>query len=177
MSQFLLLLLFIFFSFCNINKQKKIEEKSEVASIYLKNFQQTKYSSDGNLKLKINAEKSYIFLEKDLTNLYNIHIFQYEKNKLMYEIKGKNATFDNINQEIILKGKVLLKSGNNRSLSSEFLKLDMENDNLYSNTVVKIQSGENIIKGKGLKAKKDLSNFTIFEPFGVIKENSSLLDF
>ena len=168
---------FLFFSACNQNKIVKIKDKKQnLPSIYIENFQQTKYSEEGKLLFRLFAKKSSIFLKDEQTNLNDIHIFQYENEKLIYEIKSEKATFDNLNQMIILEGKVSLKADKNRSIFTEYLRLDMEENNLYSDKKVSIQSGDNIIKGTGLKAKKDLSSFTILNPSGILQENSTFID-
>ena len=69
-----------------------------------------------------------------------------------------------------------LKASKDRSIFTEYLKLDMEENNLYSDKKVSIQSGNSIIQGTGLKAKKDLSAFTILSPSGILEENSNFLE-
>lgn len=121
---------------------------------------------------KLTAGESFTYIgEEDKTILYNLNFDQYEDGKFKNNVKGDRGEINHSEKKLYLSGNIVLKTDDDKTLWAEELEYDLNEKKLYSENKVKILSSGTIIRGKGLRADKNLNKFTILKPEGVSREN------
>ncbi|WCL47908.1 LPS export ABC transporter periplasmic protein LptC [Leptospira sp. GIMC2001] len=172
----ILILFSIFFSlfFTNVNCSKKEIEKIESdkesgSTVALRKFERVYYDDNGVKEWRLIAKESYIFSEEDRTVFYDMQFFQFEEGKITSELESDWGEVNHTTKKLVLKGNIFLITPDKKSLKTEFLNYDLETQELTTDEEVQIYSSGTSIRGMGLRAKKDLNQFTIIRPTAVTR--------
>lgn len=164
------ILLLSVFNYCNRFEAYRVEEEKESgAGLTLRNFQRIQYKNTGIKDWILIANESYIFPEEDKTIFYSMVFYQYEKGKLSSELKSNWGEINHTTKKLELKGNIFLITPDKKSLKTEHLFYNMETEELTTDSEVELYSMGTYIKGKGLRAKRDLGEYTILYPTAVTR--------
>ncbi len=155
---------------CRSENLEKIESDKESGSqIAIRNFVRTKYKPDGSREWKLVAAESYVFPDEDRTVFYNLNFLQYDKGKLSSELKSDWGEINHTTKKLELKGNIFLTTPDRKYLKTDSLSYDLDTEELVTDEDVAIYSSGTFIQGKGLRAKRDLGEFTILRPSAVTR--------
>ncbi|MCB1176706.1 MAG: LPS export ABC transporter periplasmic protein LptC [Leptospiraceae bacterium] len=153
---------------CQKNKAKKVENDKEVGStITLRDFSRDAVDLEGNLKWRLHAKETYYFTKEFRTVMYDVHVEQFEKNKVKANIKADKGEIFQSENLMKVYGNIHLKTSDGKILEAEELLYNTENETIRSDKRVKIISAGTIIRGVGLEADKSLDKYKILKPEAV----------
>lgn len=166
-----LILLFVSNIFhCKKEDVERIESDKESGSqVALRTFTRIQYSNEGDMEWKLNAKESYVFSEEDRTVFYNMKFFQYEDGKMSSEVESDWGEINHTSKKLELKGNIFLTTPDKKTLKTEYLIYDIETEELTTDEEVAIYSSGTFIRGKGLRAQRDLNQFTILKPSAITR--------
>jgi LPS export ABC transporter protein LptC len=161
-------------SFILIGCQKEVAERIESDKesgnqVALRNFSRMNYKENGILEWKLVARESYVYTKEDRTVLYNLHFIQFEDKKVTSELKSDWGEVNHTTKLLLLKGNIHLTTPDNKSLQTDELSYNLETEELVSDSDVSVYSSGTSIRGRGLRAKRDLNQFTILKPAAITR--------
>lgn len=153
---------------CQDQPVERIESDKESGSqIALRNYTRSKYTNDGVLEWVLNAKESYVFPAEDRTVLYELKFLQYDGGKLSSELESNWGEINHTTKLLELKGKIHLVTPDRKSLKTEYLHYNLETQEVSTDEEVLIYSSGTSIRGMGLRAKRDLNQYTILKPTAI----------
>lgn len=120
------------------------------------------------IKVKMTAPLLYEFANEDMEFPKGLYIeFYTEEGKLESTLKANHAFFFKDKKLWRGRGKVEVKNmEKNEQLNTEELFWKQTEETIYTEEFVTIRQQGDVIYGKGLDAKQDLSDYTITHPTG-----------
>lgn len=153
---------------CKKDEVERIESDLESGSqVALRHFTRTTYKEDGTMEWKLIARQSYTFAEEDRTIFYDMKFFQYEKGKVTSELTSDWGEINHTTRLLVLKGNIFLVTPDRKSLKANVLDYNLDTEELSSEGDVSIYTSGTSIQGKGLRAKRDLNQYTIIKPTAI----------
>lgn len=155
---------------CGEEEVEKIESDKESGSqVALRTFTRVKYTEDGSIEWKLIAKESYVFSEEDRTVFYDMNFFQYDDGKVTSELESDWGEINHTSKKLELKGNIYLVTPDKKTLKTEYLIYDIDTEELTTDEEVSIYSSGTFIRGMGLRAKRDLNQFTIIKPSAITR--------
>ena len=150
----------------NINHFISLEE-SPVEELFHSEIQ---YTENGLLKVRVFSKKMHRYVnDEDKVELYGgVHFDFYKldgKNEKSV-LKSEKAIINNTTNIMMALNKVVLKSSDNKTLQTEQLIWDKNQDLIYTDHEVKIQTDDEIISGFGFKSTPDFKDYEITKAKG-----------
>lgn len=143
--------------------------------ISIRSFTRTNYKADGTLDWNLEANESYIYPKENKTIVYGFHFTQFENGNYKSRLSGNRGEINHQEKSVLIQGAVELLTNDNKTLTTEELVYNIETKTLVSDAEVIIQTEGTRIKGKGLRADKELNKFTILKPSAVTVGGSNPL--
>ncbi|MCE9500769.1 MAG: LPS export ABC transporter periplasmic protein LptC [Leptospira sp.] len=155
---------------CTQKKSMKIENERESGStISIRNFRRNAFDDKGTLLWKLKSEESFVYLLENKTIFYNILFDQYENGRLKTSVTGDRGEVNHTTKKLTLKGNIVLKSENSKTLSTDELLYDLDGKKLTTDSSVIVSGNGTVIRGIGLRADKDLNKVIILKPTAVTR--------
>ena len=152
----------------------KIEnEKESGSTISIRNFKRNAFDEQGNLIWELKSEESFVYVLENRTIFYTILFDQYEKGKRTTSVTAERGEVNHTTKKLTLKGKIVLKSDNSKTLTTEELLYDIDAKKLSTDSSVVVSGNGTVIRGIGLRADKGLNKITILKPIAVTHGGSS----
>ncbi len=165
---FSLLMLFSAFTFSSCD-QSEIKEPLEYDGPAREvEKAETFYSEKDQVKVKMVADLVYEYESGDREFPKGIYLeFFDETGKLESTLRANEAYYFKTENKWRARGKVEVKNmAKNEQLNTEELFWKPAEQKIYTEKFVTIRQEEDVIYGKGLDAKQDMSDYTILEPTG-----------
>ncbi|EMY68655.1 LPS export ABC transporter periplasmic protein LptC [Leptospira vanthielii] len=161
---------------CKDKEYLRIEvEKESGSMISMRNFSRSSYKESGELEWKLKGAESYIFPKDNKTIVYGFEFKQMEKGNVTSAMTGERGEINHSTKTVVLNGKVRLKTNDGKYIESESLTYNLDEKTLSSEEDVLVYSDGTTIRGKGLRADRNLNKFTIIQPKAVTVGGSNPL--
>lgn len=138
------------------------------------------YTDSAKLKMTIKAKSMMIF-DKNVKEPFTLMpqgvliAFYNQQEKQEATLKGNYALYYTASKRMEVKYDVEVINKNGEKLNTEHLIWDETNKKITSNAFVKINTGKEIIMGKGLESNEDFTQYQIKEVTGTIQINDEEL--
>lgn len=161
--------LFLFLCSC-AEKEQTEEVKTYTGPMLISENVDVLYTDSAKVKFKMQAAKQIKLQneDEDFPNGIYLEFFDDEEIKESTLI-SKYAHFDKQENRWFVKGDVVLNNfARNRILRSEELYWSSEKGEVWCDTTVRVivETPDQVLYGKGLKAKDDFSDYEIYKPTG-----------
>lgn len=129
------------------------------------------YSEEAKMKARVTATIVQQFKNKDAIYPEGIFVEFYDKEeKITGTLKANYVKYNSKKNIYTIKGNVEVKNmQKNEILQTTELTWLPDDQKIYTERFVKIQTADVSLIGKGIDAKEDLSRYKILEPHGSIK--------
>ncbi|MBT1704657.1 LPS export ABC transporter periplasmic protein LptC [Fulvivirgaceae bacterium PWU20] len=126
------------------------------------------YSENDRVKVKMLADKVYEYENGDREFPKGIYLEFYDlTGKLESTLRANEAYYFKKDNQWRGRGKVEVKNvAKNEQLNTEELFWKPAEEKIFTEKFVTIRQEEDVIYGKGLDAKQDMSDYTILQPTG-----------
>ncbi len=132
--------------------------------ISLRDFSRLSYTKEGSLEWKLIGKESYIFPIDNRTIVYGFEFYQYDGGKYKSYLKGKRGEINHSTKSVVLEGEVNMRTEDGKVLNSESLNYNLDAKTLSTDSDVTVYSDGTTIRGKGLRADRNLNKYTILKP-------------
>lgn len=168
-----LLLLLVLLCFCKpVNKEvkKKIVYKGPIAEtkdVY------TLFSDSARLQMKLTAPLQLQYEDQNGVYPKGLSMTFYDRNgKITNTVRANYGKYDKQKDQYFIRGNVVLKNAvKKETLRTEELYWEKNTKKIHTDKFVIIQTETDILKGHGLTANQDFSNYKILKPTGVFSLN------
>ena len=180
---FALHLTFLFFAGCLLsgceNDPELVNRTNEREPSIEEAFNITSYlSSNGRLRAKLTAPymKRYTLDTSYLEFSRSLHVNFYDSTgKIESQVDALYGKYLETQSKVYLRDSVIAFNVKGDTLRTPDLWWDQNTKKFYTDKVVRFKSASKIIYGgKGFEADQDLSNYTIFQPTGIIMVPDSM---
>lgn len=168
-----MLLLLVLLSFCKSSVKdikKKVVYKGPIAET---TNVSTLYSDSARLEIKLSAPLQLQYENQD--GIYPKGIFMTffdRKGKVTNTVRANYGKYDKQKDQYFIRGNVVLENAvKKETLRTEELYWDKNTRKIHTDKFVQIQTEAEILKGQGLTANQDFSNYKILKPTGVFSLN------
>jgi LPS export ABC transporter protein LptC len=132
------------------------------------------YSENGIVTAQVTSAKRLQYENGDTIFPEGIYGIFYDKDKNIVGTLSASQAYQYVDKNVYeLKGDVEIKSYQDqthnqisRQLNTEELSWNLNKEEVYTDTFVRIESEEELLTGYGIFAKQDLSYYTLSEPQG-----------
>lgn len=128
-----------------------------------------KISDSTITKVRLKAPKQYVYESKDKDFPDGIYLIFYdEKEKISSTLEANTGYYFSDENYYKAEGDVKMISLTDRNeLRTELLNWNPDEQRIYTDKFVTIKTDGDVLKGEGLEAKEDFSEYTILKPIGV----------
>ena len=171
-------LLFLLISFTSCNDDKEIDDLKEYTGPHLEvDSVVTLYSDSAQVVVRLEAAKQLQFENGDQEFPQGIFITFFEKDGTTSSTLKANKAYYYKEEDLYTAiGNVIVKSFvKKEQLNTEELNWKRDEERIFTDKFVRIETEEDIHMGEGLTARQDFSNWKILKPTGeiIIKEEIS----
>jgi LPS export ABC transporter protein LptC len=168
-----ILLLLVLLSFCksSVNDiKKKVVYKGPVAETTNVN---TLYSDSARLQIKLSAPLQLQYENQDGIYPKGIFMTFFDRNgKVTNTVRANYGKYDKQKDQYFIRGNVVLENAvKKETLRTEELFWEKNTKKIHTDKFVTIQTETDILKGHGLTANQDFSDYKILKPTGVFSLN------
>jgi LPS export ABC transporter protein LptC len=168
-----ILLLLVLLSFCKSSVEdikKKVVYNGPVAETTNVN---TLYSDSARLQIKLSAPLQLQYENQDGIYPKGIYMTFFDRNgKVTNTVRANYGKYDKQKDQYFIRGNVVLENAvKKETLRTEELFWEKNTRKIHTDKFVTIQTETDILKGHGLTANQDFSNYKILKPTGVFSLN------
>jgi LPS export ABC transporter protein LptC len=168
-----ILLLLVLLSFCKSSVKdikKKVVYKGPVAET---TNVSTLYSDSARLQIKLTAPLQLQYENQDGIYPKGIYMTFFDrKGKVTNTVRANYGKYDKQKDQYFVRGNVVLENAvKKETLRTEELYWEKNTKKIHTDKFVTIQTETDILKGHGLTANQDFSNYKILKPTGVFSLN------
>jgi LPS export ABC transporter protein LptC len=130
---------------------------------------ETLYTDSSTLRIKLTAPKEYEFQNGDREFPKGEKVEFYDENGKPSSVLTSNyGKFDKEKNVYVVRDNVVIKNlVENKKLSTSELNWNPVTEKVYTDKFVVIETPEEILKGDGLTANQEMSNYKILNPTGI----------
>jgi LPS export ABC transporter protein LptC len=163
-----LLLLLVLLSFCKSSVKeikKKVVYKGPIAET---THVSTLYSDSARLQIKLTAPLQLQYENQDGVYPKGIHMTFYDRQgKITNTVRANYGKYDKQKDQYFIRGNVVLENAvKKETLRTEELYWEKNTRKIHTDKFVTIQTETDILKGTGLTANQDFSDYEILHPTG-----------
>lgn len=163
------LLLVVLLSFCKSSVKdikKKVVYKGPMAET---TNVSTLYSDSARLQIKLSAPLQLQYENQDGIYPKGIHMTFYDrKGQVTNTVRANYGKYDKQKDQYFVRGNVVLENAvKKETLRTEELYWEKNTRKIHTDKFVTIQTETDILKGVGLTANQDFSDYIILKPTGV----------
>ena len=127
-------------------------------------------SDDGVVTARILTDKLLQYQNGDRIYPEGIYVEVYDTDKAISAIISANTVYQYAEKDVCeLKGDVEIKSyKGKKQLNTEELYWNISTQEVYTDKFVRVETEEELLTGKGLTAKQDLSHYSVLAPQGFV---------
>jgi LPS export ABC transporter protein LptC len=164
-----MLLLLVLLSFCKSSVKdikKKVVYKGPMAET---TNVSTLYSDSARLEIKLSAPLQLQYENQDGIYPKGIYMTFFDRNgKVTNTVRANYGKYDKQKDQYFIRGNVVLENAvKKETLRTEELYWDKNTRKIHTDKFVTIQTESDILKGHGLTANQDFSNYKILKPTGI----------
>jgi LPS export ABC transporter protein LptC len=168
-----LLILLVLLSFCKPSVKeikKKVVYKGPMAET---TNVSTLYSDSARLQIKLTAPLQLQYENQDGIYPKGIHMTFYDrKGQVTNTVRANFGKYDKQKDQYFIRGNVVLDNAvKKETLRTEELFWDKQTRKIHTDKFVTIQTETDILKGTGLTANQDFSDYKILKPTGIFSLN------
>lgn len=169
MKQLLPVLILITFLCCESKKGVLNQETYEGPSVAMDSIDM-KISDSTITKIRLKAPKQYVYENKDRDFPDGIFLTFYDENEKISSTLEANTGYYFMDEDYYkAEGDVkMISLDDGNELNTELLNWDPNKQRIYTDNFVTIKTDGEVLKGEGLEAKEDFSEYTILKPIGVM---------
>lgn len=130
---------------------------------------ETLYSDSARVRVRMTAPKELQMENEDLIFPKGVYIEFFNENQAVSStLRGNHGTYNKKKNLYTVTGKVVVvDSVKGQTMNTEELHWEPIRRKIYTDKFVTIQTQQEILKGQGLEAEQDFSNYKILRPTGV----------
>lgn len=172
MKEFLKLFSLLAFLFSCENTQQNINQFVEGGELPVEVLtdSEIQYTENGLLKVRVTSKNMQRFIEDEdrieLSGGVHVDFYKLNQNSQKSKLFSENAIINNSKNLMIAINNVELKSTDNKILKTEELVWDKNQNLVYTDKNVQIQTDDEIISGKGFKSTPDFKEYEISQVTG-----------
>lgn len=164
-----MLLLLVLLSFCKSSVsdiKKKVVYKGPIAET---TNVHTLYSDSARLEIKLTAPLQLQYENQDGIYPKGIHMTFYDRNgQVSNTVRANYGKYDKQKDQYFIRGNVVLENAvKKETLHTEELYWEKNTRKIHTDKFVTIKTETDILKGHGLTANQDFSNYKILKPTGM----------
>lgn len=128
-------------------------------------------SDNGVLTLRMRADQFVEYANGDRLYPAGIYVEFYDAQtqKITGTLTASRVTYTAEQRIYTLSGDVSIKNGQgNKQVHTEELYWNPDTEDIYTSQPVSIETAEERLEGHGLRAKQDLSHYTVLDPAGFV---------
>jgi LPS export ABC transporter protein LptC len=168
-----LLLLLVLLSFCKSSVKdikKKVVYKGPMAET---TNVSTLYSDSARLEIKLSAPLQLQYENQDGIYPKGLQMTFFDrKGQVTNTVRANYGKYDKQKDQYFIRGNVVLQNAvKKETLRTEELYWDKNTRKIHTDKFVTIKTETDILKGHGLTANQDFSNYKILKPTGVFSIN------
>lgn len=128
------------------------------------------YKEGASLKAEIYGKSVSRYLKGDNKLIFEkgIEVRFYDAGQLSSVLSADSASYDDNLRTILIKGNVDMYNYKHEELSTDELLWDMNTKMIFAKNHIKIKTPHDIVRGSGMIAKEDLSQYSIKRVFGTV---------
>ena len=163
--------LFVLLISCE-NTQKNINQfvNSDEYPVEVLSDSEIQYTENGLLKVRVISKNMQRFVEEDdrieLSGGVHVDFYKLNQNNKKSKLFSENAIINNSKNLMLARNNVELKSADNKTLKTEELVWDKNQNLIYTDKDVQIQTDGEIISGTGFKSTPDFQEYEISQVKG-----------
>ncbi len=127
------------------------------------------YTENGKIKIKIVADKIERFQDQQPGLIFSEHMevyFYNDSSELQSTLMANDASIDENKKIMLAQNNVILTSSDDKKLETEELVWDEKKDEIYTDKIVKITTGKEIVYGEGFTSNANFSQYSITKIHG-----------
>jgi len=169
MKQILPLLLLVTFFCCESKKGVLNHETYDGPSVAMDSIDM-KISDSTVTKVRLKAPKQYVYENEDRDFPDGIHLTFYDKEgKISSTLEANTGYYFSKEDYYKAEGNVkMISLIDQNELNTELLNWAPKDQRIYTDKFVTIKTDGEVLKGEGLEANEDFSEYTILKPTGVM---------
>ena len=133
------------------------------------------YTENGLLKVRVTSKNMQRFVEEDdrieLSGGVHVDFYKLNQNNKKSKLFSENAIINNSKNLMLAINNVELKSADNKILKTEELVWDKNQNLIYTDKDVQIQTDGEVISGTGFKSTPDFKEYEISQVKGTFSIN------
>ena len=170
------ILFFLVFLSCT-NDPKVVQEFVSGKELPIEQIKEAELiqTENGNIKVKIVANTINRFQDSQPELIFSNNLvvtFYNDSSKVQSILKAENASIDEQKKIMIASDNVILESSDNKKLETEELVWNEVSNKIYTDKMVKITTGKEVIFGEGFTSNPDFTEYSIVKIHGSLNFDS-----